>query len=270
MLSIYDFENYKAFTKMWVSQRPNNGRGLFLKMAQHLRVHPTLISQVFKGPKDLTLEQGALLAQFMKLDDRELEYYVSLLERDRAGERALRDLCDSRLKKLKIQAQLIINRVADTNEIPEEYRQQYYSSWEYAAVRVAISIPSCQTREGLVRKLNITATRLDEILSFLLKIRIITEEDQKLKLGPSIIHLKKDAPLISKHHSNWRISAMNRHANLSEDELSFSAPLTISKSDAELIKAMLLKLTEEISKTVKATKPEEVYCLNFDWFRPRQ
>lgn len=270
MISIYTFESYKAFTSTWVSERHHNGRGQFLKMAQHLRVHPTLISQVFKGPKDLTLEQGALLAQFMKLDEREMEFYVTLLERDRAGERVLREICESRLRKLKAQAQLIINRVADAKEIPEEYRQQYYSSWEYAAVRVAISIPQCQTREGLMQTLKMEAGRLDEVLNFLFKLRIVIEENKKLKLGSNIIHLKKDSPLISKHHGNWRVNAMNRHASLSEEELAFSAPLTISKADAEKVKAILLKLTEDLGKTVTTTNPEEVYCLNFDWFRPRQ
>ena len=45
-------------------------------MAQHLRVHPTLMSQIVNGTKEMSFEQAYELNGYLQLSGRELEFFL--------------------------------------------------------------------------------------------------------------------------------------------------------------------------------------------------
>lgn len=65
---------------------------------------------------------------------------------------------------------------------------------------------------------------------------------------------------------NWReksIEALNREGHA---KLHYTAPMTLSKADAELVREMIVKLLESIDKVIEPSPSEELRCLNIDWF----
>lgn len=52
-----------------------------------------------------------------------------------------------------------------------------------------------------------------------------------------------------------------------QDDLFFTAPLTVSKSDAEQLHRRLLDLIAEAGAVVDPSAPEEMHCLNIDFFK---
>lgn len=96
---------------------------------------------------------------------------------------------------------------------------------------------------------------------------LVLEKDGQYVANDVSTHVGADSPFVSSHHGNWRRKAMDRHERLASDELSFTAPLSISKADAQKIRVELLNLIERMGKTVSESDAEEVFCFNLDWFR---
>lgn len=103
-MAVYDFSNYRDYVIHRVQNMPRRGRGEFRKMSLALGMHTSSVSQVFKGQKQLTLEQGALLASYLGLNELEADYLLNLIEKERAGNSDLKERIKRRLHKIKEQA----------------------------------------------------------------------------------------------------------------------------------------------------------------------
>ncbi len=98
---ITSFDDYKAFVNDWIAALgKGKSRGQLRRMAEHLRVHPSLLTLVFRGDRDLTLEQAADLTTYLGLGVAESEYFLVLVERSRAGKDRLRQILESRRQRL--------------------------------------------------------------------------------------------------------------------------------------------------------------------------
>jgi sRNA-binding carbon storage regulator CsrA len=49
--------------------------------------------------------------------------------------------------------------------------------------------------------------------------------------------------------------------------IGFSAPLTISKKDFDIVREEILEFIQNLSKRVDQSDSEIVACLNIDWFK---
>ncbi len=94
-MSIFQYDSYKQF----VTEKAK--RGDYQKMAMALRVHATLISQVFRGVRELTPEQASELASYLNLNDAESDYFLCLVELSRAGNQPFRRIVEKRIERLK-------------------------------------------------------------------------------------------------------------------------------------------------------------------------
>ena len=53
----------------------------------------------------------------------------------------------------------------------------------------------------------------------------------------------------------------------SDEDLNFTAPLSLSQEDFEKLREDMLKLIGNVYKTVKDTNPDNIFCINIDFFR---
>lgn len=267
-MSLFDFKDYRAFLEAFVKSQPRKGHGYKLKMAEALRVHPTLITQVLKGHKSFNMDQAYALAQFMELNDLEKDYFLTLIDLDRAASETLKNFILSKLLKLRKENEKVKNRVSRYATMSESDQAQFYSHWYYSAIRLSSGINKKVTAESLAIDYALPKDLVDNVLEFLISRGLVIEkEDLTLDRGPQNTFLASDSPLISRHHMNWRIKAIERHPRLESDELAFSAPLTLAKSDLGEVKKMCLDLIQEVSKKVSKSSSENLACLNIDWFQ---
>jgi hypothetical protein len=56
---------------------------------------------------------------------------------------------------------------------------------------------------------------------------------------------------------------------MSDAELAFTAPLSISAKDFGKVREILLNAIEQSSKVVEGSEPEKVACLNIDFLEVR-
>ena len=266
-LSVFNFDSYQEFIRTTVRQMPGGGRGELLKLARSLEIHTSTLSQVLKRHKNLTLEQASAATEYFGLADLESRYFLLLVLIERASTSGLRKNLQTQLEELKLRSKKLEELLPQDRPLTEEEKAVFYSNWYYAAIWAQTDIPGFQMREDLVQHFNLSRKLVHDVLKFLLRTGLCAERNGLLSPAHRYTHLDQDSPFIGRHHGNWRVQAMTKHANLGADELSYSSPMTLSKEDAERIRLALIAMIGEANRIRDLSPSEELRCLNVDWFR---
>ncbi|MEW6056832.1 MAG: TIGR02147 family protein [Bdellovibrionota bacterium] len=266
-MQIFDFENYKEFVNQLLKLMPKRGRGQYRKIAQILNTHPVYVSQVFKGTKDLSLDQAFKVSAFLSLSELEREYFFALIQRERAATFELRNYYSEQLAKIRAKSQDLKNRIIQTRQLSEETKAVFYSNWHYSAVRLLSSIKQYQTLPAIALRLGLEESQVAEIVEFLLSVGLCVKEDARVVMGPSVTHLDSKSPFIKSRQIHWRVKGFQCMDAHSEEELFYTAPMSLSKEGVKLVRSELLKLIDDIGSIVKSSEAEDVACLNIDWFK---
>jgi uncharacterized protein (TIGR02147 family) len=266
-MRVFDFDSYKKFVNARIGSMPKKGRGQFRKISLALRMHSTLVSQVFRGDKQLTLEQACALADFFGMTDLETEFFVTLVEKEKAGSVALKQVFSRRLTSLRAQSTQISSRLPKAKALKEEDKATFYSQWYYSAVRLLTSIPQFQTRDAIALHLGLSPKIVGKVLEFLLAVGLCEEKRGRLHIGPSRTHTPADSPLAHRHHVNWRMKTMERFSALGAEELVFTSPMTLAEKDVPEIREEISALIEKVSRRIEPSPSEVMACLNIDWVK---
>ncbi len=84
--------------------------------------------------------------------------------------------------------------------------------------------------------------------------------------GPVATHLEKKSPLLVKHHTNWRLKAIQYAEQLSDQELMYSANISVSRKDFERIREELMTTIQKFIGIVKDSPAEDIAQFNLDFF----
>ncbi|MCB0384494.1 MAG: TIGR02147 family protein, partial [Bdellovibrionales bacterium] len=196
-MSLFSTDNYKAFVREFIRNQPRKGRGLNRKIAQHLNIHPAMVSQIFSGNRDLTAEQAIDLAGFLALGELESDYFLLLVQYSRAGSHQLRQKFRKQIESMQEKAQNLENRLPRDIVLTGEHKAQFYSAWHYSGVRLASSLPGLSSPQEIAEHLGISPSMAARTLEFLLATGLcIRTESGGLELGPQRTHLESSSPLI--------------------------------------------------------------------------
>lgn len=236
------------------------------RLSQKTGIHSTTLSQIVKGSRPLSLEQAMSIAEELGLNPLQSKFFLTLLQRERAGTEALRKFFDSELKLQKAESRQLVHVMKKDKRLSEEEKARFYSNWYYSCLPVLSSLPGMQSARALMLRTGLSRSRFQEALGFLLKAGIMKETKGKLEPGVMATHLDAQSSYISRHHGNWRVKAMDRHPNLTPEELAYSSPMSLSKEDAKKVRALLLEAVKRTGEIMGPSDCEVAYCLNVDWF----
>jgi uncharacterized protein (TIGR02147 family) len=263
-MKVFEAKDYKALVNNMVKSRVNNGRGEFKKMSEFLGVSSVLVSQIFKGTKDISIEQGHKLGNYFGFIDLEKRYFVTLISYCRSGTFELKKFYENELTELREKSKLISNRVNHTNILDEKDKAIFYSDWRYSAIRLACDIERVSTANDLSELFKTSTDQINIYLDFLINNGLIRVESGQLKLGPASTHISKESPFVKNHHRNWRLRSIESIDQMSSNEIMYSAPMCTSKEIFNNLNTKILKLIDEFVKDASAAEGEEVYYLNID------
>ena len=236
-------------------------------MSETAQIHKTTLSQILNGTKDPSLEQAHRITQYMGLNVRDTEYFILMTELARAGSVELRGVFLKQLQDRQAQHQQLSHRVTSSRALSTEERSIYYSNWMYSAVRNVTGVKEFRTPQGISKRLRMEPQVLMPILEFLVRTGLCVEQKGEIIPGPQMTHLDASSPFVSRHHGNWRIKAMERHPALrQEDEVAYTAPMTLSASDVSKVRALISDLVEKTDKIVGPSESEKLFCMCIDWF----
>lgn len=261
--SIFDYKGYKAYLTDVLAQR---SRGERSRLAEFIRCHSGYVSQVLNGDAHFSLEQAEQVNLFLGHSQNQSSYFLLLVQYDRAGTLSLKQHFAVQMKEL-IEKQFVLkNRLQFKRSLSREDQAIFYSSWHYGAVHVLVSVPGCNTVQGISDYLALPISRVSEIVQFLLSVGLIIQRGDRFEVGTSHIHLENDSPMIAKHHTNWRMQAIQSLDHQRPEDLHYSSVITASYEDSSKIREIMVKAIEDIRAVVRPSKDEAGFCYALDFF----
>ncbi len=264
--SVFDFSDYKDFFNSWVENQPKAGHGEYRRLSLALNVSTTMISQVFKGDKHLSLELAADLCDYLQFTDEEADYFILLVEYQRAGSLKLQKRLMKQINVRQEKARKLENRVKSVKEMSEEVKTTFYSSWVFSGIRLLTDIEGMDNANAIAERLFLPRNHVQKILDFLISQQLVLTEKNKLKMGPTRTHIGSSSLLANKHHQNWRLQAFAKMSQPDEKNFFYTGPMTLSQNVANKIRQEFPSFIEKINAQIMPSKSEVVRCLNLDWF----
>lgn len=253
---VFEYNDYMKYLSLILGARPRGERARFAKA---LKCHPTFVSQVFKGSADLSLEQATQVNVYLGHTKEESHYFLLLVSHARAATPALRAYYSDQLQEMAQKRLVLKHRLNYQKSLTAENQMTYYSAWTYAAVHMAVTVPHLRTKEALADYLNLPLKKISEILEFLTSVELVIEHAGKYKIGTASIHLGNDSPMISKHHTNWRMQSIVALEREDQKALHYSSVVTLARADQSKVKAIFIDAIEKARALIKDS-PEECLC----------
>jgi hypothetical protein len=133
-------------------------------------------------------------------------------------------------------------------------------------VHVLLTIPDFQTANAIATRLNLPMTMIQSALEELARIGLAMKKGNFWHPTQNDIHLPKDSVLTSINLSNWRGRAILDSYKREAGAVHYTAIHSLSRSDCEKIKEMVLQFLDQTRAVVRPSKEEELACITLDWF----
>jgi uncharacterized protein (TIGR02147 family) len=268
-LNIFDFSDYRAYLKAWLEAAKRGRTGNLSRLAEVAKVHATFFSHVLAGTKHLSLEQAALVATHLGLTRLEKDYFFVIIQLDRAGSPDLREYWQEKKRDLEKEKNKLSERFPTHHELSDSDKARFYSSWLFVAIWVSTSIEDGQSLTQISERFRLAPSQAEDAMLFLVRTGLCYEEKGLYHMGKAHVHVTNESPFVTKHHSNWRMKALQRMDFRDDRELFFTSPVSMSNQDFELLREKLNVVIKEFVATVMASPAEDLFCLNIDFFRTK-
>ena len=274
-MDIFLFDDYKTYLKKRVDSEKDNW-GLWAKLAKAANCQATYLSSAIKGKVHLTAEHILGISQFWKLSENETDYFLFLLEYNKAGTKELKNYFKNKIQKIKHEYENLGSRLKLPKLEIGARENIYYSAWYWSALHVIVSIPEYQTTHAIAHRLLLPIDFVEQALKELEKLDIVGFDGKKWKMKTADLHIPKNSLMIGIHHNNWRQKAvMNStmsnfvmsHSSIPHsNSVHYTAVYSLSKSDYQHLKDKMRDLIEHSRKLVAPSKEEELVCFTCDLF----
>jgi len=263
--NVFEYNDYKLYLSAVLSSKGKD-RGRKSEAAKAAQMQATYLSQILNGHAHLSLEQADLLNHYLLHNEEESHFFILLIQKNKAGTKKLKDYFEIQLSEIRKKRMILTERLGKQYTLSDADKQVYYSSWMYAAVHIAVTIPELQNKKKLCEYLNLKPEKLVSVLDYLAQAQLVLLEGDHIRPGPSVVRLGNDSPNIYKHHSNWRNQAIESLERETLSDLHYSGVFSLSEKDIETIKNILLDNIKNVSDIVRPSKEEKLYVMNLDFF----
>lgn len=268
---IFRYEDYKFFLKSWIDQQESKGRGQVAKLAEYLDISPSLVSTILNTDRHFSVEQACEISEYLKLSLPESDYLVALISYEKAGSEKLKKYWRAQKKKILKESEQIKSRIKYEKTLSPEQQNQYYSQSIYSQIRVLTTLEGGVTFAQIKSLIKVDDYQIHSVIQFLLDADLVVLKNENYHSTNQVVHINKESSNYLRHHMNWRLLQI-QNVNLTENEdVTYTFPCTLNKSDFTKIKKMLLDVISKSHQVVRESPAEEMACLTIDWvslFRP--
>lgn len=259
---LYRFILYREYLKTALAPR-----GKRKELSKFIACQTTFLSNVLAGQANLSLEHSMRACAFLNLNEQESHYFMLLVHYAKAGTPELESYYLKQIRSLQERENTISNRISEHKTLPVEEQAILYNSWLYVAIHILCAVSELQSRAALRDHLRLPAREVDPIIEFLVQHGVLDESRGRLKQGSARIHLPKGSPFLPKHHTNWRIKAIQSLDHERTQDLHYSMVMSLSKADVEKMRRIILEAIQRTEQVLRETGDEVVYSFCIDWFR---
>ena len=264
-MSLYNEIDYKMVIQKKIEEN-SLARGYKTQLALAAGCQKSFLSQVLHSHIHLTPDHAMGLTVFWGLLPDERDYFLELVQKDRASSRSLKELSASRLQEIRRRNQDLATRFQKTKPIEEAQQALYYSSWHWSAIHIMLTIPVFSYSHAIASRLLLPEAFVIQCLENLQQMRLVVKQGKKWRVTQNDIHLPQDSPLTAMNHGNWRNRAVADAQMRSPGNVHYTALHSLSRKDFDVIKGILLSALDKSRQIVKPSSEEELACICVDWF----
>jgi len=265
--AVFAFKNYKSYIQSRIANDPNNW-GVMTKLAKAAGCQRPYLSRVLSSEAHLTPAQAFGLSKFWGLTENESEYFLALLELERAGSPEYQEYWKRKLADAKKRHENISKLVNRASAAENARDLHYYSAWYWTAIHILVSIPKFQSEAKIAEKLNLSILQVRSVLLELESWGAVRREGTKWLFHAREQHIPKDSPLVSFHHQNWRQQAVISSQLRKPESIHYTVVQSVSFADYERIKQVILEMIQNTTAIAGPSKEEQLMCMTCDFFEP--
>lgn len=263
---IYSFDNYKDYLREVISNSEISW-GYISKMADAAGCQRSYLSRSLNSKVHLTMDHAFHIARFLSLNEGETDFFMCLVEVERAATPEYRQKVISRLKQIK-EEQLDLHKLSKRPQVNlGEKEFIYYSNWIMSALHIIVSIPEFQTTRAIAEKLQIDLQMAESFLQQLVEFNLIRKEGKKWIFSSGEIHVPKNSPLVHLHHNNWRQRAILDSQKMQTDGIHYTVVQSMDQKAYDEIQNQFLKLIRFATKVAGPAPSKELICMTCDFFK---
>lgn len=266
--SVFDYRDYKKYLVKLLDNPPSSKRrGFKSEFAKAISCQQSYLSRILSSQADLSPEQANSASIFLNHTKLERKYFFLLTLFNKSGTKSLSDTLEKELDELKASSLMLNTRTELKQYLTVADQVEYYSTWQYAAIHMAICLEQYSVLDEISKRFLIPKIKVRKIVNFLLNTGLIKKNKEKYEIGPSQIHLSHDSELILRHHVNWRIESIKNLDKSTLNDLHYSSIASISKKDIPKVREILVKAIEEVRSIIKISNDDSVICYQMDLFQ---
>lgn len=264
-MSFYETKDYKAI--MAAALTGEGKRGELTRAAEFLNCQRSYLSRVLLEEMHLTTDHAFRLTQYFEYSTDERDYFLALVESERASSSDYRAYWRARADEIK-QRQAELGGVTRRRDLSiDKLQVNYFASWTWSAIHFLVSIPEFQTPSAIAARLGLTPQVTTQMLEALQEQGLVEQSRGRWKYKAGEFHVDRSSPLVVFHHQNWRQRAVLDAQNAGNESLHYTAVQTMSRADADRIRARLMEFIREASQIAGPSTPEDAVALTLDFFR---
>lgn len=265
-MSIFNYIDYKSYIRLTVRQNQKK-HGYRSRLAEAAGCQKSFFSKVMSGSTHLTAEHAAGLVAFWKLPEIDAEYFIELVQLERAGTPELRARIEKRIEKLRQDQNDLAKRFQEATNVSEEHAQVYYSSWQYLAIHYLLSIPQFRTVETISKRLHCPEDLVLQILMFLREMGLIQSDNNTWLMNGRSYHLPRSSHLTQMNHTHWRTRAIQNSFKKNHRDIHYTSVGSLSLSDVEKLRQLTLDYVDKSRSAIDSSGTEELFCTTVDFFQ---
>ena len=262
---IFDFTSYRDFLKALVDQQDTTW-GVLTQIAKAAGCHRPYLSKVMDEEAHLTSSHLYSLAKFLKFTDLQNEYFLRLLEIEKAANSSYRKYLVEKNEELRKRERKLDRVVSRQPLQPDAKDMVYHSTWIWSAVHILTSIPAYQTAKAIAEKLGLPATQVESVLQTLQSWGSVKNDKGRWKYLANEHHVPGDSPLVAFHHSNWRQRALADAQRQDAESLHYTVVQSVSRADFERIRQLVREAIAKAAKIAGPSNEETAFCFTCDVF----
>jgi uncharacterized protein (TIGR02147 family) len=268
-MNIFEFKNYKKLVRERLRTYPRKGHGQYMRIAKLLNVHTTMVTHIFKGDSNLSVEQALKLAEYFAFSSLETDYFITLVHHERAANTQSSGYFERQIETLRARALNLSERLQAKKTLDERDQAIFYSAWYYSAIRLLCAIHEFKSPEAIVEMVRLPLATVARALEFLISTGLLREDDGRFVIGETLTYINRDSPLVAKHHLNWRLRAIEQLDHIPEEDLVFTNSIAISEMDFLKVREEIVKFLETYKKIGDPSPSEQLCFLTVDWRKLR-
>ncbi len=256
-----------------MAEENSSVRGYNSRLAEAASCHSSHLSHVLGERGHLTPDQALAIADFWELPELQSDYFLSLVEFERAGTERLRRKVRARLDELKKEGKRFHGRTAARDEKPRVELSladatKYCSHWYYSVIHCLLEVKAFRSELAIAEHLNLAPSIVSHAFENLERMKLIAKDSESGEW--SVLQGVKYAgpdDLLTLMNSSQRLFSSYRRELRNPDDMNVTIISAVTKSELLAMRELLVSCLKDMTKmsAFNETKESEtamIICLD--------